>query len=76
MGMSIDDKAEPDPLTQSKRMNRVALCHKSGIFYNPDKRSCDILYPCEFRVETAHGAYKYYTCKKHNPELNSQAKQV
>jgi hypothetical protein len=69
---SIDDRA----LSESKRIDRVGLCKKTGIFYNPEKRSCGVSYPCEFRVETAHGAYKYYTCKKHNPELNTNAKPV
>jgi len=69
---SIDDKA----LSVSKRMNRVELCKKNGIFYNPEKRSCGVSYPCEFRVETALGWTTYYTCKLHNPEPNPEAKPV
>jgi len=69
---SIDDKA----LSESKRINRVALCHSSGIFYNPEKHSCDVSYPCEYRVKTARGWSTYYTCKLHNPEPNPEAKPV
>jgi uncharacterized protein YqkB len=69
---SIDDKA----LSESKRMNRVELCKKNGIFYNPEKRSCDVSYPCEFRVEIVRGWSTHYTCKLHNPEPNPEAKPV
>jgi hypothetical protein len=69
---SIDDKA----LSESKRMNRVELCKKTGLFYHPDNKTCDIRYPCEYRVATARGWSTYYTCKLHNPELNTNAKPV